>query len=182
MNCPVCAIPLAPMAHEGIEVMSCSSCSGCFVNFMRLRAALAGETAPRSDAERSAALARAGTSKDARPDQREALECPVCAAPMRRYIHQHSSGVWIDACSAHGAWLDAGELEQLEAWTEATRTGGGAQGATRVTSEAAAGVGSAPSMESTGDWLALGDDGEDEDGIGALLGRATARLRGLRRG
>jgi Zn-finger nucleic acid-binding protein len=181
MNCPVCGIPLSPMAHEGIELMSCSSCNGCFLNFMRLRAALAGENAPRSDAERSAALARAGTAKDLTADEREALHCPVCDAPMRRYIHQHSSGVWIDACATHGAWLDAGELEQLEAWTEATRTGGGSQSASRVTPEAAANVPPAPAMESTGDWLALAG-GDDDEGTGVLLGKLTARLRGLSRG
>jgi hypothetical protein len=47
---------------------------------------------------------------------------------MRRYVHQYQSGVWIDACEAHGIWLDAGELEQLEAFAEASRRGGIAVG------------------------------------------------------
>ncbi|MEZ0236310.1 MAG: zf-TFIIB domain-containing protein, partial [Actinomycetota bacterium] len=138
--------------------------------------------APRSDAERSAALAKAGSPLQAKKDERAQLLCPVCQAPMRRYIHQNSSGVWIDACSAHGAWLDAGELQQLEAWTEATRTGGGAAGPTRVTPEAAANVPAAPEAETTGDWLAiLGEEEPEDEGTGALIGKLTAHLRGLGR-
>jgi Zn-finger nucleic acid-binding protein len=184
MNCPVCNVPLAPMAYEGIEVMSCSRCEGCFLNFLRLRAALAGEQAPRSDAERSAALAKSGTAASAGADERDALPCPVCQAPMRRYIHENSSGVWIDACGAHGAWLDAGELQQLEAWTEATRTGGGVAAPTRVTPEAAANVPAAPANEeSTDDWLTSGDDaeGERDTETPLLLSKLTAHLRGLGR-
>jgi hypothetical protein len=41
-------------------------------------------------------------------------------------VHQYASGVWIDACGVHGVWLDAGELEQLEAYAEASFRGMGA--------------------------------------------------------
>jgi Zn-finger nucleic acid-binding protein len=46
---------------------------------------------------------------------------------MRRYIHAYDSGVWVDACSDHGIWLDPGELERLEAMAEAARRGGSIQ-------------------------------------------------------
>lgn len=177
MNCPVCAVALTPTMHEGVQVMSCPTCNGCFVNFMRLRATLAGEAQPRTRDEQVHALRNSGTASVVDKDERDALSCPVCRATMRRYIHQHSSGVWIDTCSSHGAWLDAGELEQLEAWTEATRQAEGRPAATPASEQPAL-----PADEpTTGMWRAADGDEDSDEGLGSLLGRATARLRGLGR-
>lgn len=43
-------------------------------------------------------------------DRDRALKCPVCSADMAiERVH----GVRIDACRAHGAWFDLGEVPQL---------------------------------------------------------------------
>jgi Zn-finger nucleic acid-binding protein len=51
-------------------------------------------------------------------DGAEQRSCPECAAPMSTYTYAYESGVQIDQCSAHGIWLDAGELDRIEAWVE----------------------------------------------------------------
>jgi hypothetical protein len=38
-----------------------------------------------------------------------------------RLTEYAGSGIPIDECSEHGAWLDAGELERIEAYAEGVR-------------------------------------------------------------
>lgn len=38
---------------------------------------------------------------------------------MQRLMYAYDSGVHIDSCKTHGIWLDAGELQRIEAWFEA---------------------------------------------------------------
>lgn len=40
-------------------------------------------------------------------------KCPECSHFMQRRNFRRSSGVIIDRCKKHGAWLDADELEQI---------------------------------------------------------------------
>lgn len=47
------------------------------------------------------------------------LSCPVCAKLMHRKSYGARSGVIVDTCKEHGAWLDGGELRQLMKWLEA---------------------------------------------------------------
>lgn len=148
--------------YEGMDMLACTQCRGRFVQFMRLRAILGDEREPRTWDERQAALEQAATAHEAPQDDRDPLPCPVCGLKMHRYVHQHSSGVWIDTCAPHGAWLDAGELEQLEAWTEAVRAG--RQPLTR-----------AAAADAQTEWIAWGD--ESSAGIGELLSRFTRLLR-----
>lgn len=48
----------------------------------------------------------------------EVRDCPMCEQPMGSVEYAFTSGVVIDACPTHGIWLDAGELERLEAEAE----------------------------------------------------------------
>ena len=45
--------------------------------------------------------------------------CPSCGYTLRKDVWKFGSGVVIDVCDEHGAWVDAGELERIEAWAEA---------------------------------------------------------------
>lgn len=47
--------------------------------------------------------------------------CPACAKIMNRLNFAKSSGIVLDVCKAHGAWLDAHELRRL---VEFLRSGG----------------------------------------------------------
>jgi Zn-finger nucleic acid-binding protein len=124
MNCPSCSRQLVADQHENVAIHTCPGCAGCFLGFNELRTVLESETSARSDVERAQALEQAGTASTTLPDTRADLQCPSCVTPMRRYVHQYSSGTWIDACEEHGIWLDAGELARLEAYAEAVRCGG----------------------------------------------------------
>jgi Zn-finger nucleic acid-binding protein len=44
------------------------------------------------------------------------IKCPVCCQLMNRVNFGTRSGVIIDRCKAHGAWLDGGELRHLMEW------------------------------------------------------------------
>lgn len=123
MECPRCAARLSTTTHEGAELQRCVECDGSFLTYDALRTALTSEARPRSEAERSAAIAASATAATAAPDEREPLRCPACQAPMRRYVHQYASGVWVDTCEEHGLWLDPGELQGLEAYAEAAQRG-----------------------------------------------------------
>ena len=123
MNCPVCTTALSTGTHEGMELNGCGACGGRFVSYASLRAITADDTRPRPGHERAAAMDAAGTAATTEGDDRSPLPCPECSDPMRRYVHQYASGVWVDSCEVHGVWLDAGELERLEAYAEAMAVG-----------------------------------------------------------
>ncbi|MDP2306153.1 MAG: zf-TFIIB domain-containing protein [Pseudomonadota bacterium] len=49
------------------------------------------------------------------------LRCPVCETLMTPRVWERRSGVVVDVCQAHGAWLDGGELDRLREWTASAR-------------------------------------------------------------
>ncbi len=46
------------------------------------------------------------------------LPCPLCAKVMNRVNFGHRSGVVIDVCKGHGAWLEHGELQDVLAFID----------------------------------------------------------------
>lgn len=120
LRCPDCDLELELLEHESVQLHGCGACGGVFVTHADLKQAAEDESAPRSDAERLnaaiAATARVRETVDA-----GVRRCPVCDRAMRRYVYAYSSGVLVDGCDLHGLWLDRGELERIEAWSEASR-------------------------------------------------------------
>jgi Zn-finger nucleic acid-binding protein len=59
-----------------------------------------------------------GINLNRQPDQYPVsyIKCPVCSQLMNRVNFGVRSGVIIDRCKAHGAWLDGGELRHLMEW------------------------------------------------------------------
>lgn len=47
------------------------------------------------------------------------IKCPVCQVLMNRVNFGYRSGVVVDQCSAHGIWLDSGEITHLMEWKKA---------------------------------------------------------------
>ena len=47
------------------------------------------------------------------------IKCPICSKCMNRVNFGTKSGVIVDRCSAHGVWLDGGELRHLFEWMKA---------------------------------------------------------------
>ena len=93
-----------------------------FVAHDALASVASDDRVPRSEQERRDALARSmGEPVD--DGDHAYRRCPQCGAPMRRHVYAFSSGVVVDTCDPHGVWLDKGELQVIEAWTEALRHG-----------------------------------------------------------
>jgi Zn-finger nucleic acid-binding protein len=121
-RCHACHRDLLAAEYEDERIETCPGCAGTFVAHDSLAAVAHDDRVPRSEQERRAALAR--SLEEPVDVARDALRrCPVCRAAMRRHAYAFSSGVVVDSCEPHGIWLDSGELQAIEAWTEALRHG-----------------------------------------------------------
>jgi Zn-finger nucleic acid-binding protein len=96
LQCPRCSEAL-DRAFTGVAV--CPRCQGAWIEQATLDTAFGNPRWP--------------------PGQdvwwQDDLECPECAAVGARskLSARSSNGVMVDACSAHGVWLDRGELGRL---------------------------------------------------------------------
>jgi Zn-finger nucleic acid-binding protein len=74
-------------------------------------------------------LQQVKVTPSAAPDTTQPAPCPVCHQTMDRYRWNYTSPVTLDQCpEGHGTWIDAGEVEAMEAYedrdvlTDAKRT------------------------------------------------------------
>jgi len=126
-TCPNCGTVLEPYDHEGIELDRCPAGCGLWFDRGELPLVVHSEQQPREEAERMSAADHAARDAGASVVAEIASDrrpCAVCGAAMR-LTEYAASGIAIDECaSKHGIWLDAGELEQIEAYAEAMRRQG----------------------------------------------------------
>ena len=117
---------MEPYEHEGAQLDRCPEGHGIWFDRGELPQVVRNEQAPRTADERSEAAEQAsnapGAAVVAEVDA-ERRPCPVCTTPMQ-LTEYAGSGVAIDECPRHGVWLDAGELERIEAYGEAMRRQG----------------------------------------------------------
>lgn len=106
-RCPGESLRGAPFG--GATLYACSRCRGCFVHALDWDELLAevdeGERRPLG----SLVPPPPGQGLTER-ERFAALRCPVCAKGTERFEFAGHRGLWLDACPAHGLWLDAGEL------------------------------------------------------------------------
>lgn len=107
-RCPRCR---AELVVEGGARQRCPKCSGAFVDHGEVRRLLAD-----ADAARTKAPFKRRKKFD--PDVRS-FDCVVCREPMERNPLGATSGIYLDACEAHGIWFDAGELEDATEYVRA---------------------------------------------------------------
>ncbi len=106
--CPRCSAPLFEGDAHGIKMLGCGACGGIFLDndgSMHITRAHDSVIAQLAARARDRAVA---TAIDNRP---HALPCPMCSALMRRTLARGVAE--IDFCSAHGTWLDRGELNRV---------------------------------------------------------------------
>jgi len=144
-TCPSCSTALSTILHEGVELDRCPDGHGLWLDRGELLAVTQSREADRPAEEEHAALAAAardaGHAVVAELDRPPRL-CPVCSDPMR-IVEYGRSGIAIDECSPHGAWLDDGELERIEAYSEGLQEqarGGAASDAARLASVSIVGL------------------------------------------
>ena len=98
---PMLAIGIAPQA----TIHACPGCRGLFVGARSWCTLVARpELAP---AIASRIPGRAASSP---ADLVRMLRCPACSSEMERGRFGASSSIVIDVCTAHGIWLDSGEI------------------------------------------------------------------------
>jgi Zn-finger nucleic acid-binding protein len=152
-HCPVCAGALEPYDHEGVELDRCPVGHGLWFDRGELATVVHSSADERAEAAEHATNAPGAAVVAERDFDRRA--CPVCDTPMT-LTEYAGSGIPIDECR-HGVWLDAGELERIEAYGEAMRRQGTSQDpeipvrGVQIPPELLAGISKAPPPPPSGD-------------------------------
>jgi len=111
-SCPRCHIPLRLSVIRDLEIDICPQCRGIWLDSEEFdyltseRDVYSDPSVPRTFEKRPLKL----------DDESIYLPCLRCGQPMHRRNFKKVSGILIDLCPKHGAWLDAGELEQIRSF------------------------------------------------------------------
>ena len=129
MKCPTDQSDLERQTYEGeIEIDRCPSCGGVWLDQGELEKAQENLAADHSDR-----LGRIGSVAQAYEFARQQAQipssCPKCDSELYPEEYGYCSQILVDRCpSCLGIWLDAGELQSLEAFFEKeSRVGAGAR-------------------------------------------------------
>ena len=108
-NCPLCALPLEPVAYTGFGVLHCRQCRGHLVDTSRL--ASIKSVAGKSQAELKDEVTGGYHSDHAGP-----VKCPTCRMPMRKQpVPLPGLTLQLDVCKTCSLiWLDGGELALVQ--------------------------------------------------------------------
>lgn len=107
LDCPQCKCELEESEYRGSKIDICPQCKGLWLDTNEFDFHIS-ERDTFSDDTISKTY-----SKPALPKKSEYVKCARCSAVMVQKNFRRISGVIIDICRDHGAWLDAGELEQI---------------------------------------------------------------------
>jgi len=112
--CPRCGGSLwrVQLDTTSVHVEQCSRCLGCFARTEDFSELVAREEAGGAEGLRRFVPVGAGR---ALPSQTllAMVQCPYCKREMDRARFADRASLVVDICSAHGIWLDAGELSGL---------------------------------------------------------------------
>lgn len=114
-SCPACREPLSARALGKAILAACGRCEGIWAETASFKSICA-------DHESQAAylgegsLLRGPAAADPLSSPIQYRPCPVCGELMNRFNFAGCSGVILDACKAHGVWLDADELRRIVAF------------------------------------------------------------------
>jgi len=111
LPCPRCGEELAPEIAGAFALHRCSACGGAWLDPETFRTACepyAKASGPNEG--HGAERVRPAVTRD---EPVRYLPCPVCRDMMSRVNFARVSGVILDVCRPHGAWLEAGELRAI---------------------------------------------------------------------
>lgn len=120
-TCPRCDVRMDTIelgAADGLCVERCDKCLGMFFDPNELESLIDTSVSRvfEVDFERMSTI----VEEEAQGfSQVTYVKCPVCANLMNRKTYGPRSGVIVDTCRGHGAWLDGGELGQILKWAAA---------------------------------------------------------------
>lgn len=162
LDCPVCKRALTTVRSGEVEAHRCPRCRGIWLDPASFQRVCDDEEPARGDARAGTEPADAEPPRPPAPVLQEPVRyrpCPACGEVMNRRQFARVSGVIIDVCRPHGAWLDRGELASIRRFLRA----GGARRfqRVRVLDEDPPRPGSAPGLPASSDDVAdliLGGD------------------------
>lgn len=105
-QCPRCRGQLVSFTVPEGTALGCSTCGGVWVDdhaFTALRQGMEDDVV-------GVAAALRARQRSPEPDRRDIIRCPVCS---RELIATDISTVRVDFCTAHGTWLDHGDVEAI---------------------------------------------------------------------
>lgn len=107
MNCPKCAVSMAPVDLEpGLRAYGCATCEGHWLDFACYHHWQ--QRAPD-------AIDSVDIKNEAATDTENALICPACLRIMLKYRTTSKEPFVIDQCgTCNGVWFDGGEWELLK--------------------------------------------------------------------
>jgi Zn-finger nucleic acid-binding protein len=106
-NCPKCHVALSPKVYREVELDVCPECSGMWLDTLDFEH-LTSEKDVYADESTSTHFDRIVPENAPR-----LYECVRCNNIMNRTNFRRISGILIDSCCDHGAWLDSKELTQI---------------------------------------------------------------------
>lgn len=115
-RCPACAGDLAPVQAGGEEALRCPGCGGLWLDPATLARLTAQAVEPGAALPEGVPPSRQWAPPRARPEEVRYRRCPTCDDLMNRVNFARVSGVVLDVCRRHGAFLDAGELDRIRAF------------------------------------------------------------------
>lgn len=118
--CPRCALPLHEVVYENIYLDHCSKCGGYWCDRDELAQVIFVRLEKLSFDDYPEVYAKNSGKKISKPEELVGdLPCVLCGSRMDRTNYSYSSGIIIDNCSkGHGIWLDNGELEKIQLFSE----------------------------------------------------------------
>jgi len=115
-RCPACTGDLAPVQAGGEEALRCPGCGGLWLDPATLARLTAEAVEPGAALPEGVPPSRQWSPPKVRPDEVRYRRCPTCDDVMNRVNFARVSGVILDVCRSHGAFLDSGELERIRAF------------------------------------------------------------------
>lgn len=119
LSCPRCAgMMQAVGTNQGVEIDQCLECGAIWLDAGELDQILVETDTDGLESAPTSVRALRERMQEVLPPQGpvQYRECPRCAQVMRRINFGTISGVIVDECLQHGALLDPGELQAIEAF------------------------------------------------------------------
>ncbi len=118
-QCPVDDFTLKPELYEGVPIDRCPHCRGVWLDHGELEAIQSTQDSDFRDVPLSVMDKVTAASAMAKAKTEKALTCVTCDTALVKREYSFSSQIMIDNCpKGHGMWLDASELELLQAFYE----------------------------------------------------------------
>ena len=114
-SCPICSVPLAPVAYEGFQILRCPQCQGHLLDLSRYEAIRRIPHKTLAELEAEAQEGFAG-------DNPAPIRCPRCHVTMfKKPIAVPGFSLNTDVCRDCAlVWLDGGELALAQLAYQAT--------------------------------------------------------------